>query len=60
MNDLQISQLAKDFSSLCKETVRKSKLPVYTSPVVLTILTVIFDIGDEISKDPPPGGWSMV
>jgi hypothetical protein len=37
----QITQLAKTFSTACKDVAEKSKAPTYTASVVLSVMVVL-------------------
>jgi len=45
MNTDQIAQLAKTFSTACKDAVEKSKIQPYTTaPIVLSAVTVLLNM----------------
>jgi hypothetical protein len=43
MSPDQISQLAKTFSTACKDAAEKSKVQTYTVSIVLSTVTVLLD-----------------
>lgn len=47
MNPDQIAQLAKTFSTACKDAVEKSKVQSYTAPIVLSVVTVLLSSPDH-------------
>ena len=45
----EINQLAKTFTTACKETVEKSKVKAYTAPIAMTVLMVLLS-GNMVSR----------
>ncbi len=41
MDTNEINQLAKTFTTACKETVAKTKVKTYTAPILLVALAVL-------------------
>lgn len=40
----EVNQLAKTFTTACKETVEKSKAKTYTVPIALTVMMVLLSV----------------
>jgi len=49
MNINEINQLAKTFTTTCKETVEKSKVTTYTAPIAMTVMMVLLS-GEIITR----------
>jgi hypothetical protein len=45
MSPDQISQLAKTFSTACKDAAKKSKAQTYMVSIALSAVTVLFSLG---------------
>lgn len=54
MNKNEITQLAKTFSTACKDAVEKGKVKTYTTPIVLAAMTALLGVG------PKAGPWLKV
>jgi hypothetical protein len=52
MSTDQITQLARTFSTACKDAAEKIKVQTYTAPIVLSVVTVL------LSSPIHGGGWS--
>lgn len=55
MRSNEVSKLAKTFSTACKDAVEKSKVKLYTAPIILSVLTILLSApGGE------KGGWTKI
>ena len=50
MSPDQIAQLAKTFSTACKDAVEKSKVQAYTTPIVLSVVVVLLNSASPNQK----------